>query len=379
MKFNLLLSLVFTLEIISIVILVYSISCLYLPFIINIFTAKFNQANFQPMRVSFIVNPGSSIIVNKIHEFQKTKSFKAIEKYSNQSKKKLKSYSKSTFQNKLNKMLLICILLLLFLIFTKISLVIKIFKNLINKFPSKPFFTKFYQYNYVVYTFSILIINMKIFDLFNNLTANDCFGFKDNSLLSFTYMRKLTNYSSSETFLGNVENLIYSSKHLANQYPNPFLFFNENEFLQEDRISYIPILTFFCGIIWISATLGVYESERETNQLNIFFKILSFLMWGYSLAISCTIYVDYVQLYFRIVFYSFYNIFSIDVFINLIAMLILVITHVIIFIITLRNYKKEKYNRNINTKAIDGEKKIFIDQTNSFCNKDDQDTINQVS
>ena len=79
MKFNLLLSLVFTLEIISIVILVYSISCLYLPFIINIFTAKFNQANFQPMRVSFIVNPGSSIIVNKIHEFQKTKSFKAIE------------------------------------------------------------------------------------------------------------------------------------------------------------------------------------------------------------------------------------------------------------------------------------------------------------
>ena len=220
---------------------------------------------------------------------------------------------------------------------------------------------------------------MKIFDLFNNLTANDCFGFKDNSLLSFTYMRKLTNYSSSETFLGNVENLIYSSKHLANQYPNPFLFFNENEFLQEDRISYIPILTFFCGIIWISATLGVYESERETNQLNIFFKILSFLMWGYSLAISCTIYVDYVQLYFRIVFYSFYNIFSIDVFINIIAILLLVITHVVIFIITLRNYKREKYNISTDIKAIDGEKKIFIQQTKSLGNKDDQNTINIIA
>ena len=130
---------------------------------------------------------------------------------------------------------------------------------------------------------------MKIFDLFNNLTASDCFGFKENSLLSFTYMRKLTNYSSSEIYLGNIKNLIYSSRLLANQYPNPFLFFEENEFLQVDSISYIPILTFFCGIIWISATLGVYESEKETNRLNIFFKILSFLMWGFSMAISCLI------------------------------------------------------------------------------------------
>lgn len=403
MKFNLLLSLVFTLEIISIAILIYSITCLYAPFIINIFIGKFNQVNFQPMKVSFNINAGSSIIVNKIHEFPTTQT---IEVSDNEGillikNNKIKvnqdinncfifndNYYKEAYglltiiHNQFEKdtwFILICILLILFLMFTKISLITKLIKDLINDFPSKPFFTRFYQYNYVIYTLSILIINMKIFDLFNNLTARDCFGFKENSILSFTYMRKLTNYSSSENYLGNIKNLIYSSKQLANQYPNPFLFFSENEFLQEDSISYIPILTFFCGIIWISATLGVYDSERDTNQLNIFFKILSFLMWGFSMSLSFAIFVDYFQLYSRYVFYSINNIFSIDVFINLIAMVIIVIAHIIVLIISIRNYKKEKYNITVNIAVKDGEKKIFIDQTVASIHKDDHDTINQAT
>jgi hypothetical protein len=144
-----------------------------------------------------------------------------------------------------------------------------------------------------------------------------------------------------DKFTSNYQRLIFAHKEMDISYPDPFWFFSEKYIFNIDSISYLPIISYFAGIIWISSTFGLYESENN-KETSIFFKIISFFMIGFSIILSLAYYIDLIQLYLRYVFYDFKYFFQFDVLFHLTLWNLIIILNIIIFAISYLNHIEEK-------------------------------------
>ncbi len=196
MKNKILLVSLIILQIVSLLIFIYYIAGTYIPYFINTFINKSSPNKFTAYFIELEPSINKSILIKKIlpkNDFADiikdsfiegviiSKTAPAV----NEDINNCFIFDKNNYKEginiltNINKNLendmwfkLISFLLFILLIFIQISIVERFFSTYIKIKEKKPFFTLFYHFNFSIFTICLLIINEKIFQMFNSIVVS---------------------------------------------------------------------------------------------------------------------------------------------------------------------------------------------------------------
>lgn len=235
--------------------------------------------------------------------------------------------------------ILILITLVLFLLFMRITLSKKLFKeiNLVKNY-STPFLSYLYNYNYHVYFMSIIIILSGLYMDYFYYVFNPCFGFDTLNFNTIIYNRKFITSSFDESHL-----LVDGSLN----HQNPFINFYTSNILKHKSIEYTLLIAFLCVTIWISRVFDFFDLSNKPGFL---FCVFAMAFWIFFLILTTPIYIDWFIFHFRLVFYDFRNILIPNTFVFILFNFIFLFLDLSIIGISLYNYcfiDRRIYNRKI--------------------------------
>lgn len=274
----------------------------------------------------------------------------------------MKSYSSDFW----NTMLFIFIAFFFFFLKYNMSLInIKMIKNLKQGQYIPLLKIKKYIFSYLILPLSILLSLPLLYNYYDDLKIDNCFGFQRNYFNSFFFDRTFISDEQKEKIdifssVVDNENLEFFQNSKFSQkvkflFHSPYLFKGVT-----NTYSYKYNILFLCTMVWISGLfirkiLDKNEDEQETKKisnlkktLRIVYMIILLVLWGFYIFQGALNFIDNLIFYHELIFYNFKKILDWHIITFLCVCYIHIYLYLFLITYTLVSYYKIKKSKNNN-------------------------------